>query len=446
MSYINRKLAHKSGTNRTTQAEISNRFWFSFAGRVKHLKYQDGFGEINVKQLFVLAVIFLVLLPLTASVCSGQVVTADRQRENAIALELQGKVIEAESAWRAVVKIHPSSAEAYAHLGFLEARQEHYAEALPLYRKAFALDPKMPGLRLNLGLSLFKSGALKDAIHMFLPLLKQGTQSSSETQRLNILVGMSHYGLGEYAAAVPYLKVAAANDQQSLWLRLALAQSCMGSRQFPCVLDVYREIVALNAESAEADMLAGEALDEMKDHAGAIQQFQAAARADPKMPNVHFVLGYLFWTQNQLEEAAKEFKEELANAPDHPRALIYLADTYIKLNENAQAQPLLEKAIRIDPGIALGHLDLGIVYASIGHNTQAEQEMKIAEEQSPNDQNVHWRLARFYQSIGKDAEARVEFDRTRTVLQAADETVFTELQRAQTRQRSPDLNSNTPAH
>ena len=34
MSYINRKHARQSGTNRTTQAEISNRFWLSFPGRV----------------------------------------------------------------------------------------------------------------------------------------------------------------------------------------------------------------------------------------------------------------------------------------------------------------------------------------------------------------------------------------------------------------------------
>jgi tetratricopeptide (TPR) repeat protein len=397
-----------------------------------------------VRQIIALSVILLVFLPQTATICSGQVVAADRQRENAIALELQGKVTEAESAWRAVLKIHPSSAEAYAHLGFLEARQEHFAEALPLYRKAFAMDPRMPGLRLNLGLSLFKSGALKDATQIFLPLLKQGTQSPSEIQRLNILVGMSHYGLGEYAAAVPYLKEAATKDQQSLWLRLALAHSCMGSKQFPCVLDVYREIVALDAESAEADMLAGEALDEMKNHAGAIEQFQAAARADPKMPDVHFVLGYLLWTQNQLEEAAKAFKDELANAPDHPRALIYLADIYIKSNDNAAAQSLLEKAIGIDPGIALGHLDLGIVYASIGRNTEAQREMKIAEVQSPNDENVHWRMGRFYRSIGKNDEARIEFEKTRSVHKSADETVFSELRRARARQKSSDLIPDAP--
>ena len=34
MSYINRNRARQTGTNRTTQAEISNSLWISFAGRV----------------------------------------------------------------------------------------------------------------------------------------------------------------------------------------------------------------------------------------------------------------------------------------------------------------------------------------------------------------------------------------------------------------------------
>jgi Flp pilus assembly protein TadD len=40
-------------------------------------------------------------------------------------------------------------------------------------------------------------------------------------------------------------------------------------------------------------MLAGEAQDEMKNHGGAIEQFRAAVKADPKEPDVHFGLGYL---------------------------------------------------------------------------------------------------------------------------------------------------------
>jgi tetratricopeptide (TPR) repeat protein len=386
----------------------------------------------------------LFALSSTASMCSSQTIIADRQRENAIAFEQEGDNIGAESAWRAFLMSHPANSEAYAHLGLLEARQEHYAQAVPLYRKALALDPKMPGLNLNLGLSLFKSGALKDAVQIFSAILDHQSLTTSETQRLDVLIGMSHYGLGEFAAAVPYLKTAASFDRQSLWIRLTLAQSCLRSKQFPCVLDVYREILALNAESAEADMLAGEALDEMRDHAGAIEQFAAAAKVDPKMPNVHFALGYVLWTQNRLEEAAKEFTAELANTPDHPQALTYLADVDIKLDDLTTAQPLLERAIRSDPRIELAHLDLGIIYANRGRKIEALREMKTAEQQNPNDQNVHWRLARFYKSMGNNEAAKVEFDKTRSVQKAADESISNKLQQAQDHGKTPSPDIDIP--
>jgi len=256
----------------------------------------------------------------------------DNQRQIAISLEQQGSNADAEAAWRAVLKLQPANSETYAHLGLLEARQEHYAEAIPLYRKAWALNPAMPGLRLNLGLSLFKSGALKEAIDTFTPLLKSQPPSSAERLRLTTLIGLAYYGLGEYATAVPYLKEATSEDPRNLPFRLVLAHSCLWSKQYQCVLDVYHQILTLNAESAEADMLAGEALDEMKDDDGALQQFRAAAKADPRMPEVHFGLGYLLWRLLQYEEAGREFNAELVNNPDHAQAVVYLADTEMRLN------------------------------------------------------------------------------------------------------------------
>ncbi len=127
---------------------------------------------------------------------SAQAPSINQQRETALKLEQNGQIVEAEAAWRSVIRVHPSDAEAYAHLGLLEAQQQHYGPAVPLYRKALALNPAMPGVRLDLGLSLFKSGALKPAIDALSPLLKGAAPSSPEAVRLEILVGMAHYGLG----------------------------------------------------------------------------------------------------------------------------------------------------------------------------------------------------------------------------------------------------------
>jgi len=394
------------------------------------LKYATQFGFI-----------FPVMLALTGIVSSAQPATG---RDAAFALEQQGKFEEAEDAWRSIAKTQPSNAEAYAHLGFIEARQEHYKQAAPFYRKALALDPAMPGLRLNLGLALFKGGELNEAIQIFLPLLKSEPPSSPDAQRLTALVGIADYGIGQYAAAIPYLEAAAANDRQNLQFRLLLAQSCLFSRQFQCVLDTYHEILALNAESAEADMLAGEAEDEMHNPAAAIEQFRAAVKSDPREPNVHFGLGYLLWTQNQFEEAAEQFQAELANVPDHPQALAFLADSDMQLNKSKIAMPLIQKALRIDPSVPRAHLDLGILYAEMGRRQEAVREFKTAAGLSPEDPGPHWRLARLYQAMGNKTEANLEFQKTSNLHKQENETIMSKLKAAQEKGK-PANQSMSPA-
>jgi tetratricopeptide (TPR) repeat protein len=351
----------------------------------------------------------------------------DGPREKALLLERQGKDAEAEEAWRAILKARPSNPEPYAHLGLLEARQAHYEEAAADYRKALVIGPSIPALHLNLGLALFKGGDLKGALQEFEPLLKQTPESSPDNLRVTILVGMAHYGLAEYSKAAPYLKSASERDPNNLSLLLALAHSYLWSKQFSFVMDVYHRILALNAESAEADMLAGEALDEMKDSDGAIKMFRAAAAANPKEPDVHFGLGYLLWVRKQYPEALVEFQAELDLNPNHAQALTYLGDCDLVLTQPMLAQPLLEKAIQVDPGIELAHLDLGVIDADAGRQGDALRELATAEKLAPNDVNAHWRLGRLYRSLGNMDLAKAEFDKAKSITQTVDTNLVNQL-------------------
>jgi len=363
---------------------------------------------------------------LTSSLCLALVVfplpalAQQDLRQQASALEQQGKTAEAEAAWRAAAAAHPSDPEPLAHLGLLEARQQHYPEAIALYRKALAIAPSMPGLRQNLGLACFKNGDYKQAIAIFTPLLK----SQPGDDRLTLLIGMSHYGLGDYAAATPYLKKAADSDPRNLTLLLTLAHSCLFAHQYPCVLDTFHKIVALNAESAEADMLVGEALDEMKDPIGAQREFRAAIAVNPKEPNVHFGLGYLLWTKGQYADAAHEFQAELDNDPRHLQAMLYLADCDIQLQKSEDARALLERLTSLLPNDAMAHRDLGIVYAGGGRNQDAVAQFEDAIRLAPSDVNAHYRLARLYRTMGRTADANIEFEKARALNKAADDRLL----------------------
>jgi predicted Zn-dependent protease len=184
-------------------------------------------------------------------------------------------------------------------------------------------------------------------------------------------------------------------------------------------------MIAQNAESAEADVLVGEALDEMKDTNGATREFRAAVQANPKEPNVHFGLGYLLWTHLQYQEASQEFQAELENTPDYSKAMLYLADSDIKLNRNEDAKPLLERVVAMDPTNSMGRLDLGIVYGEADHKEDALTELKAAAALTPDDVNVHMWLGRLYRSMGKASEARTEFDKAKSLDRASHDALIT---------------------
>ena len=338
---------------------------------------------------------------------SAQSIDAAGARANALALEQRGDNAGAEQAWQTIAKAEPHNVEALAHLGLLEARQEQLEKAIDYYRQAIALNPKLPGLQMNLGLALFKAAQFPDAIRMFSAEIKRHPGD----QRLTILLGMSHYGLKDYLVAIPYLRRAADHDPENVTLRMALARSCLLSEQYPCVIEVHREIKSLDSKVAEADILAAEALDAQKDRDAAVVLVEAAVKANPEGEDVHFALGYLLWTKGRWAEAAREVKAELQRDPQNLQARIYLADAQVQQGDFATPLQELQKLVASDPSQPLVHLDLGMIAAKNGHKDDAIREFKMATQSAPENADVHMRVAKQLESLGRTEEARLERER-----------------------------------
>jgi len=111
-------------------------------------------------------------------------------RSKAMALEQQGTNREAEQVWDRIAKTDPQNAEALAHLGLLEARQEHYDTAIDYYRRAVVIKSDLPGLQMNLGLALFKAAQFPDAIKTFSAEIRRrqqlGTLASMDSGRVTL--------------------------------------------------------------------------------------------------------------------------------------------------------------------------------------------------------------------------------------------------------------------
>jgi Flp pilus assembly protein TadD len=90
----------------------------------------------------------------------------------------------------------------HSSLGVALAQQGKLEPATTEYRKSLALKPHQPDVSFNLGIAEFKQGHFSAAIPAFELLAKE----KPEDHRSALLLGMSYFGLRQYAKANPYLQ------------------------------------------------------------------------------------------------------------------------------------------------------------------------------------------------------------------------------------------------
>jgi tetratricopeptide (TPR) repeat protein len=151
----------------------------------------------------------------------------NRQRPNtmvAAAVRFVVLMLLAAQIWAAVPQAVDEAAR-----GTALAREGKYELAIQHYQAALRLDPKLPGLYLNLGLAYFKSQRLPEAAKAF----EEAVRADADSFQARSLLGMSYYGCARYADATQQLKLASAAQPDNLELRYTLAQSYLFAHQYP---------------------------------------------------------------------------------------------------------------------------------------------------------------------------------------------------------------------
>ena len=160
-------------------------------------------------------------------------------------------------------------------------------------------------------------------------------------------------------------------------------------------------------------------LYQQQDYKKAAEKYEEVVANDPAMSTAYFYLANSYdnlYKPSRKGEAQND--EYLKKAIDGYRkcadgaqtdaklkklSLEYLVAAYgpDKMADPAQAVPLIEEMIKIDPSEPTNYFVLAKMYEDAGNYEVAEQQLLKAKEMRPNDSNTYMQLAGFYNRQGE---------------------------------------------
>jgi tetratricopeptide (TPR) repeat protein len=161
----------------------------------------------------------------------------------------------------------------------------------------------------------------------------------------------------------------------------------------------------------------------------AAQKYEAAVKGDPSLRGAHFFLANsydnLYKPSRQgependayMQKAIEWYKIAAEKEPDpiyRQRAMQYLVAAYgpEKLNNPAEAEPIVKRMIEVDPNEYLNYLELAKIYENAGRYDEAEAQLLKAREVKPKQPEIYAALSAYYNRQG-------EFEKTVEALNTA---------------------------
>lgn len=328
--------------------------------------------------------------------------------QKARASERAGEWSVAEDLYRLLLKQEPASPEAMGNLGAVLARQERYAEAIPLYEKALGLNPALFQLHLNMGLAYYKTSRPQSALPHFRSYLAEDPTSKQARQLLaNTLLELDRYeeSAREFEALLPtgdlvvqlgrataYLRLGRVSEAQPLLedllrnensaeIQLLLGQAHLASNRYSEAMLALRKSLELNPGSW-AHIYLGATHWKLQDVKSAILEWREALKIDPNSFEVTFVLGAALAETSSGRDGADEAWTLLEQArrmrPQHGSTLYHLGKLAWKASRPQDAKALLLASVEYDPNNRYARYLLSQVYRSLGNLDEARQQLEIA--------------------------------------------------------------------
>ena len=224
----------------------------------------------------------------------------------AVALQQQGKLRDAEKIFTRVLKAAPDHFDALNLLGTVKAQLGRMGEAYRLLSAAIKINPRIAGAWANLGQVLLALKRHDEAIECF-----------------------------DKARAL------APDDVAVLYQH---ANALLSAGRTEGALAEFRQVLMRMPQHAEARLNCGIALAALGHHQEAVTEFDAALTAMPGHPGVHYNRGLALYALGRYAASLEAHDRALASAPEHAGAWLHRGRSLAALNRADEAVKSYAKA------------------------------------------------------------------------------------------------------
>lgn len=331
---------------------------------------------------------------------------------------------------KAVIALDSNNVDARGNLGVLLFFQGDDAEAIPQLRAALKLKPSLSKIQALLGIGEKRAGEISVARHDL-----EEAFPKVEDKKIRIETGMelieiysASNDLDKAAAVVSELRKIDPENENILYTSYRIYSDLAAESML--------SLSVVGPNSAHMHQAMAHELAKRGDTAGAIENYRAAIKIDPKLPGIHFELAEMLSTLSTTEgrdEAEKEYKTALELNPYDEQAESRLGDIALQKDDLKEADQHYSRAIQLQPNDPDADVGLAKVFMTMDQLQRAEPLLQHALKLDPTSPLAHFRLSTVYRQTGRTEEAKQELEQYQKYKKMKDElqTVYHDLHQQQ---------------
>jgi len=287
--------------------------------------------------------------------------------------------------------------------------------------------------RIEKARKLLASGAAGEAV----ALLQEAVAAEPDNAEARLLLGSALALVPRPSEALAELRRAVELRPDSAPAHNALGMALGRFAQPHAARKAFEKAVELDPGFAQAQVNLALILAQQGDFAEAGERLDRAIRIhgdSPPAPYWRYLRGKVYTEQNQMAEAAREFKIAAELRPDYAEAYFALGAARDHLGELAAAVQAFEAAVRHNPQNAAARYRLAKAYLRERREEKALEHLRKAEQLAPRDRSILYALQRTLRIAGREDEAREVKAKLAKVLEESNESKQNAL-------RSTELNN-----